>query len=167
MQLETVRTLKSWPLEQAGPLLLTALEGPTYQTRKDAASQLGDRWPPATGFPIDAPTDRRAQLVSQLQSQWTSQFGNIDQAALAAAAQRPSEISLARRRQVSRWIEDLSNPNSTKTNQTTAIESLQAIGPELPAVLESLLAEQSINSPPACTPMSSCIAAKNSSSSIN
>jgi HEAT repeat protein len=143
VQLEAVHTTAAWPLEKAGPIMLAALEAPTYKTRKDAATQLSDRWPAAVGFPIDAPPERRAELVSQLQSQWTAQFGNIDQAAIAAtAAGQPAEIPLARRREVVRWIDDLGNADASQAQQTAALESLTLLGADLPTVVEAILAEQ-------------------------
>ena len=87
VQRETIRTVAAWPAAQAGPLLLAAMESPNYLTRKEAATQLADRWPAAVGFPIDAPAARRAELLNDLQAKWTAEFGNVDRAAIASTGQ--------------------------------------------------------------------------------
>jgi hypothetical protein len=126
-------------LEQAGPLLLAAIESPSYLTRKDAATQLADRWPAAAGFPIDAPADRRSELVGQLQEKWASQFGNIDQEAIAEHPPMKEAVSPERRNEMEQCLEALANRRANQIEQTVAIQGLTSIGPDLPGMLEGYL----------------------------
>lgn len=87
-----VAALEAWPLPAAGPVLLTALAEPTYETRRLAGEQLAARWPPAQAFSNDLPPDRREQIVADLDRQWTAEFGAIDRAALAAAISANGEV---------------------------------------------------------------------------
>jgi len=80
-----VAALEPWPLPTAGPVLLSALAEPTYETRRLAGVQLAARWPPAQAFATDLPPDRREQIVAELERQWTAEFGAIDRVALATA----------------------------------------------------------------------------------
>lgn len=86
-----VTSLEPWPLSVAGPVLLTALTEPTYETRKLAGAQLAARWSPAQAFSTDLPPDRRERVVADLEHQWTAEFGDIDRAALAAATKLTDE----------------------------------------------------------------------------
>ncbi len=72
VQKQVLDSLGKWPLEQAGPLLMTA-----------------QRWPAAADFPVDAPAERRREVLGQLQDQWAAQFGLADRASLASAASPP------------------------------------------------------------------------------
>lgn len=87
---QIIATLESWPIERSGPLLLAALEAAPYQTRKDAAAQLAQRWPEARDYSADAPAERRSEVISKLRAQWTQQFGAIDRDAVAAITPQQS-----------------------------------------------------------------------------
>jgi HEAT repeat protein len=143
---EAVRTISAWPMEQSGSLLMAAMESPNYLTRKEAAAQLADRWPAAAGFPLDAPAERRAELLGELQSKWIAEFGNIDHDAIAQAnAKKPRADSAARRQQVARWIDEVARGGDAAT---MAIESLTALGTDLPPLLDAVLAESDKPFPP-------------------
>jgi HEAT repeat protein len=71
---QTIESVARWPLEQAGPILLTAMAGMPYTPRKLAAKQLTERWPPAASFEVDASTERRAKLLAELDRQWHAEF---------------------------------------------------------------------------------------------
>lgn len=86
----TIAALEAWPTEAAGPVLLTAMAEPVFESRRLAGEQLGRRWPPARSFTADIPADRRREAVAALEEQWTAQFGAIDKAALAAAMPAPA-----------------------------------------------------------------------------
>ena len=81
----TLAVLEAWPLPAAGPVLLSAMGEPIYETRKLAGEQLARRWPPAQGFSADVPPDRRGEVVAEIERRWSAEFGNIDREALAAA----------------------------------------------------------------------------------
>jgi HEAT repeat protein len=72
---QMIKSLESWPLESAGPVLFKAMEGLSFMPRKFAAEQLARRWPPAKSYEVNATTDRRGQLVADLQQKWQATFG--------------------------------------------------------------------------------------------
>src|SRR5207248_574401 len=71
---QTIESVGRWPLDRAGPILLTAMAGMPYTPRKLAAGQLSDRWPPAASFEVDASAERRAKLLAELDRQWYAEF---------------------------------------------------------------------------------------------
>lgn len=85
VQHRAVESLRAWPLEQAGPTLLLAMEG-TYLTRKQAAAQLAERWAPAKEFLSDAAADRRAEQLARLRKQWKQEFGTFDDQVIQTVA---------------------------------------------------------------------------------
>lgn len=84
-------SLEQWPLEQAGPLLIEALGHAGYQTRRQAAAELARRWPAARNFSVDAPAERRNQMVAELSAAWQTQYGRVNRAALASAVVEASD----------------------------------------------------------------------------
>jgi HEAT repeat protein len=80
VQATMIESLSAWPLEQAGPVLLRAIDNGSYLPRKSAARQLGQRWKPAADFPVDAPRETRAEKLAALQQRWTDEFGLVDPA---------------------------------------------------------------------------------------
>jgi HEAT repeat protein len=138
VQRATIHMTSAWPLEKSGPLLLSVLDSPNYSPRKDAATLLADRWSAAVGFPIDAPQPRRAELVAQLQQQWTAQFGNIDAQALTAGQAKSTEISETELQQVAALLNQLGNPGVSETERTAAVQALCAMGINLPPILDVL-----------------------------
>ena len=127
VQREAVRSAAKWPVEKAGGLLLAAIESSSYQTRKDAATQLADRWPEAAGFPIDAPAPRRAELLADLQTKWDKQFGNVDQTAIAAAVPNSmGEIPAEVQADIAQKIETLEHGDLTARRLALAALAKQA-----------------------------------------
>ncbi len=63
---QVVRSLASWPLEAAVPVLLDALTRNAASVRKLAADQLAARWPESGRFPCEAPPARRAEALAEL-----------------------------------------------------------------------------------------------------
>jgi HEAT repeat protein len=72
VQRRMVRALAAWPLEDALPLLLVAIEGPTAATRRDAAEQLQKRWSEAADLSPQAPRERLAADAARLREVWQS-----------------------------------------------------------------------------------------------
>ncbi len=143
VQREAVRSAAKWPAEKAGAVLFAAIESSSYQTRKDAATLLADCWPEAAGFPIDAPAPRRAELLAELQTKWNRQFGNIDQAAIAAASKpTTTKISPQQVEKVTALIDRLADRRADRADQAAAIESLVVLGDELPPLVDAVLAEE-------------------------
>jgi HEAT repeat protein len=148
VQRDVVDMTKDWPTEQAGELLLAAMESSSYQTRKDAATLLADRWPKSAGFPIDAPAPRRAELLAELQTNWAAEFGNLDKSALAAATNTTAgKFSAEQLQEVSRSIDTLANLHAAAGEQNAAIESLARLGTDLPPILDALVAQDSRSLP--------------------
>lgn len=85
VQRELIAALQQWPIEQAGPVLLAALESESFVTRKSAADQLASRWPAAADFPLHATGPQRAEARQNLEGRFRSQFRLIDRAALSQA----------------------------------------------------------------------------------
>lgn len=86
VQLQAIESVSKWPVEQAGPVLLAVLVEGSPKARRAAATQLEQRWPPATGFPVDAMIQNRATAVAELKKEWVKQYGEIqDTVALARA----------------------------------------------------------------------------------
>lgn len=91
-----VEALAQWPLEQAGPLLLDALDHSSYQTRRQVAQELTRRWPPAQQFSVDAPPARRSEVLQSLRQEWQTQYGRVQRSLLASAqhgAQTPAGLT--------------------------------------------------------------------------
>ena len=86
VQRRAIESLREWPLEQAGPPLLLAMEQGTYLARKLAAAQLAQRWPAAAGFYHDATADRRVEQLAELRKAWEREFGTVEQQVVQAAA---------------------------------------------------------------------------------
>jgi HEAT repeat protein len=149
VQREAVRSASKWPVDKSGAVLFLAIESPSYQTRKDAATRLADCWPEAAGFPIDAPAPRRAELLADLQTKWNQQFSNVDQAAIAAAAKPTvSKISPQQVQEISALVDRLADRRASPADQAPAIDSLMAMGEELPPLLDAMLAEENRPLPP-------------------
>src|SRR5262249_9724450 len=121
VQREAVRSAAKWPLEKSGALLLSAIESPSYQTRKDAATFLADCWPEAAGLPIDAPAPRRAELVAQMQDKWDRQFGNLDHAAIRSViSSNADEISAEALEDIKKRIDIIEHGQSAARRQALA-----------------------------------------------
>ncbi len=133
VQREAVRAASKWPTNMAGSVLFAAIESPSYQTRKDAATLLADCWPEAAGFPIDAPAPRRAELLHDLQDKWNRQFGNIDQSAIAAQAAPDSvELSAEAAAQVQKQVETLEHGDLAERRQAITALAKQSNKISLP-----------------------------------
>jgi len=85
VQMEVICAVARWPPALSGPVLMEAMAGEAYAPRKAAAGQLAAEWPPAQGFPVDAPRPRRAEAIARLREQFAQQVGLLDKQALAAA----------------------------------------------------------------------------------
>ncbi len=85
VQQEAVKAVATWPLAQAGPLLLEAMGRNCYTTRKTACQELSSQWPPASQFLVDAPAERRAEVLAQLQQRFREEIGPTEITLVAAA----------------------------------------------------------------------------------
>ncbi len=133
VQTAAIRALQTWPLERSGPILLAAMGKPAFTARKAAAQELAERWPPAANFPVDAPADRRAKILQDLDMQFRSRFGIVQtnqMQAVDSKRQKPQSISP----QTIAEIESLLAAGDTR--------ALIAYGPALIDVLDVLRFER-------------------------
>jgi len=65
-----VDSVADWPLERAGPVLLAAMGGSTYQSSKAAAEQFAARWPAAAEFPATGTTQQRRAALKKLEAEF-------------------------------------------------------------------------------------------------
>lgn len=133
-------SISRWPLRQAGPILLAALGKTGYLTRQTAARQLAARWPPAADFTVDAPPERRAEVLQQLERRFRDQIGFVDREALAAAAETGAAPpvaadSIARAETL---VRQLSEPGLAASVRRQAVAALAGFGPGLIEALEVL-----------------------------
>ena len=75
VQRRMVLALAGWPLEEAIPLLLSAVEGPTAATRREAAEQLQSQWPAAAALSAHASRQKLAAEAAQLREVWQGEYG--------------------------------------------------------------------------------------------
>ncbi len=61
-----IHVVATWPLADAGPILLDAMDGRTFLPRKAATEGLGAVWPPAATFEFEAVADRRTAAMTDL-----------------------------------------------------------------------------------------------------
>ncbi|HEX7377172.1 MAG TPA: HEAT repeat domain-containing protein, partial [Pirellulales bacterium] len=141
---EVLETLAVWPLETSGPVLLEALGGDGYLSRKTAAAQLAGRWPAAADFSADAPAERRAEALVKLRAQWARQYGAAALADAAADARKTADALPPIDEQTTRRVADLVRRLGTSPagDDATALQELKACGPPLPRILEQLVEQE-------------------------
>ncbi|HVX11252.1 MAG TPA: HEAT repeat domain-containing protein [Pirellulales bacterium] len=152
VQKEVLVTLAAWPLDTAGPVLLEALGGPGYLSRKTAAAQLSERWPAAREFTVDAPPERRAEMLAHLRSEWSGQFG----VASAVAGGESSDGSPAasppgpeRVKRAAALVLRLQEAPPDGGEAAATLRELADFGPDLPWVLEQLVVDDHVVLPDA------------------
>ncbi|HZZ72794.1 MAG TPA: HEAT repeat domain-containing protein [Pirellulales bacterium] len=89
-----IAAIASWPLATAGPLWLAELDSSAYASRKAAAIQLAEQWPPAKDYSADAPAERRAARVIELRQKWGDQFGAAIGSPPSAAHREPAAAQI-------------------------------------------------------------------------
>ncbi len=137
-QVRAIEATASWPIEQAGPVLLVALTEGTPVTRRAAAEQLAQRWPPAADFPVDDPDASRAAAIATLRKRWERQYGAINDAVVSAQAQAQDIIDQANH------VADQAQQVAYETQQT-----VQAAGDTVRQVRSAVVALQQANLPEA------------------
>jgi HEAT repeat protein len=74
VQQRMLESLAEWPLAEAIPPLLAALEGRTSTTRRGAAEQLQERWPAAFELSPVAAADTLSAEAARLREIWRRQY---------------------------------------------------------------------------------------------
>jgi HEAT repeat protein len=148
VQKRMIESLAKWPLDAAGPVLLSAMEDGGYVTRKAAAAQLAERWPPAADFTVDAPAERRAEMLAALRRSWGESHVLAD---LAAANPLRNEgggssnsISPERLEKAKDIIRRLQEAPPTGGAISWALRDLDEFGSDLVPVLERLVADEHV-----------------------
>jgi HEAT repeat protein len=139
VQRAVVASVSQWPLDQAGPLLLAAMDHNSLLIRKSAAARLVALWPAAAEFPAEGPAERRTASLAQLQSRFQQEFHFADQAALARAIDGPEKpaVNPGQVDQVERLIRERN------------FTALDQFGLELVEILEQLVFDRAIPLPDA------------------
>ncbi|MBI3837944.1 MAG: HEAT repeat domain-containing protein [Planctomycetia bacterium] len=138
VQQQAIASLSSWPLEQAGPVLLLAIAQGGYVARTTAAAQLAARWPAAADFPVDAAVESRASAIADLKDLWSRQYGAINDAAVAAKAEARQLITLSEDRvqELQQLVMTLGQANLPQAARRQTIDALSLAGPQLVVALE-------------------------------
>ena len=148
---ETIASVAEWPREQAGPILLAALDKAGYATRKKAAEQLAAFWPAAAEFPVDGPAERRAEVLTRLQRRLRDEIGRAGPEVPAAGAVEPAIPSVSPQTiaYVEGLVRALSDPGVPEPARRQSIALLKTLGPELVAALEQLAVDRGVGLPEA------------------
>jgi HEAT repeat protein len=140
IQCRVVASVAKWPPETAGPVLFEALARSAYTTRKAAAEQLTARWAAAGEYQVDAPPERRAEVVERLRLQYVRQFPPVARAALPLApvvAVSPETLATAEG-----CVQSLSTGQLDTVQRQRAIAALDAMGADLVPALTALVVEK-------------------------
>lgn len=132
VQMAAIEAMRGRPLAEAGPLLLGAMGGDGRMMRTAAARQLAERWQPAEEFPIDAPAERRREVLERLIARFEAEHGaTADEGAPSAApAEGSAEDSPPTDAQVAELRRRLAAGD---------IENIRSMGPALVPALERVL----------------------------
>jgi HEAT repeat protein len=133
-----IHVVGGWPLPEAGPILLAAMEGKAFLPRKGATEQLGSLWPPAANFEFEAAPDHRAAAMADLRRKWREQFGASEFPGTTAAgpSSPPLAVSPDQAQEMAAWVDQLAVPATTSAQRRATLKSLVDVGTELPAILE-------------------------------
>ncbi len=155
VQQQAVEAVAAWPLDLAGPVLLTAAASPSYLTSKLAAEQLAERWPAASTLPSEPPRGltpgqvaawkvERRRHIAELRDQWVVEYGDRLMAAADAKARgavariaTPDAIAHAER-----LVEALAAANQAAEETRATLDALRAMGPDLLAVADAWAREE-------------------------
>ena len=153
VQKQMIDSLAKWPLDAAGPVLLAAMDEGGYMTRKAAAAQLAERWPAAAEFSVDAPPERRAEMLAGLRKNWGESHVLADYAAVNPLRLSPEEtaetLSPERLRQAQEIVRRLQEAPPSGGAIALALNDLDEFGPDLVPALERLVTDEHVVLPDA------------------
>jgi HEAT repeat protein len=136
---QVVRSLASWPLDAAVPVLLDALARDSVSVRKLAAEQLAARWPgPSSSgaFPYEAPPARRAEALAELRARYEREYARLPSLTPSSGqAGNPDEHAQANDRRVEQFI------------SAGDFAALAALGPDVVGALERLAVDRGLTLP--------------------
>jgi len=130
---QVVRSLRVWPWEMAGPVLLDALSKDAVTVRKLAAEQIAASWPAGGRFPFDAPPARRADALDELQMRYQREFGTTHAKVAVPSNSRPQVV--------------VSDAQVEKLLAAGDFKALAEIGPTVVTALERLAIDRNLTLP--------------------
>jgi HEAT repeat protein len=138
VQRQVVRSLASWPLDLAVPVLLDALARDAVSVRKLAAEQLAARWPgpSPSAFPCEAPPARRAEALAELRARYQRELGGLSSFTVP--------VNQAGKPDVHAKADDLHVSQSLAVGDFAA---LAALGPDVVGALERLAIDRNMTLP--------------------
>ena len=145
---QVVRSLASWPLQAAVPVLLDALARDAVSVRKLAAQQLEARWPESSRFPCEAPPARRAEALAELRERIQKDFSaRASDSDTNPKRERgsPHDPSLALRVGMNSFESSRATIADQQVERLVSkgdVAALAALGPEVVASLERLAIQQ-------------------------
>ncbi len=152
---QMVSTLEKWPLPKSGPVLLDALESPSFTVRKTAASVLSRQWSAAARFRAAGDLAERKEQLDELHRQWQADFEDVfveHPPATAVAAKGPDSEAVLRQVHVRlKRLLDSSAP-AAATSETSAdrqkqLAALIEVGPSLVAALDAIVEASGVELP--------------------
>lgn len=152
VQQEIVAAMAEWPLDRAGPVLLSAIDRAGYQARRQAARQLQERWPAAGAFPVDATREARDEAIARLRKRWSQEFtlGAAEtEEESAATDQATASASSLDRRLIAELLRQLSENPPNSAARREALARLIKIGAPLASTLEAIVTESGVALPDA------------------
>ena len=133
VQRQAVESLASWPIGQAGPLLLLAMEQSSVLARSAASTQLAKRWPAAEGFSVNRPAAERSAALALLRQKWEAAYGALSETPSLPPSNEPRRLDPNRVARAEALLTSIARRDSAE------FEELVEFGPDLPMVLEHLV----------------------------
>jgi HEAT repeat protein len=139
---QVIRSLASWPIEAAVPVLLDALARDAVSVRKLAAEQLTARWPgPSGAFPYEAPPARRSEALAELRARCQREFSMADSTARTAGFNHNVEAKALESRS------ELDDGHIERLISGADFAALNALGPDVVAALERVAIDRALTLP--------------------
>lgn len=150
VQQRVLASVRGWPLELAGPVLLDALETGGYLVRKRAAEQLSATWPPAREFSVDATSAQRAEVLATLRTRLRQDMAGGRLASAApprpAVDDAPGTPTGTELQLVEAALREI-GAASAEPPPPAAVGSLTGLGPRLLPALDRLLSVRQVEVP--------------------
>jgi HEAT repeat protein len=138
VQRQVVASIAGWPVDLSGPLLLTAMESPAFNLRREATDALAARWHAAGEYQFDAVAERRGEVIDQLRLQFQREYPS---AAMTAAAAKPAEFSASEAASLAGHLGQLASLQITERRRAaTELARLAAQRPLPPQAVDEIVA---------------------------
>ncbi|HTN74529.1 MAG TPA: HEAT repeat domain-containing protein [Pirellulaceae bacterium] len=137
VQANMAEALAGWPVELAGPMLLTGLASPNMLTRTTSLKSLVTTWPESKQFIPAAPAAERARILQSLTERWQKEHPILPSASVAGTT---SEVTLTTEVQladVERLFRKYQQPAGS-SERWLAQKQLEKYGRDLLPIIERL-----------------------------